>query len=35
MSEHINMVKFYYDFIRNNDQANAWDKEMQRERKDL
>ncbi|EEU43414.1 uncharacterized protein NECHADRAFT_94988 [Fusarium vanettenii 77-13-4] len=35
MSEHVNMVKFYYDFIRNYDQANAWDKEMQKERKDL
>ncbi|KAL2678873.1 hypothetical protein Neosp_009625 [[Neocosmospora] mangrovei] len=35
MSEHVNMVRFYYDFIRNYDQVNAWDKEMQKERKDL
>lgn len=35
MSEHINMAKFYYDFIRNFDQANLSGEEMKKQRKDL
>ncbi|WAO91856.1 M20-dimer domain-containing protein [Fusarium falciforme] len=33
MSEHVNMAKFYYDFIRNFDQANAYDQEMKEMKK--
>ncbi|KAJ4211901.1 hypothetical protein NW759_012188 [Fusarium solani] len=33
MSEHIDMARFYYDFIRNFDQANAYDQEMKERRK--
>ncbi|KAM0421413.1 hypothetical protein ACHAPT_010767 [Fusarium lateritium] len=35
VSEQVDMAKFYYNFVRNFDQANAWDKEMKQERKDL
>ncbi|KAJ4329343.1 hypothetical protein N0V84_000238 [Fusarium piperis] len=35
MSEHVNMAKFYYDFIRNFDQADISGREMKQERKDL
>ncbi|RSL53390.1 hypothetical protein CEP54_010404 [Fusarium duplospermum] len=35
MSEHVDMVRFYYDFVRNFDKDNEWDIQMKRERKDL